>query len=648
MNPALDIKIRNDPFSFTEEEVREFSRKPELGLIPFVKAALDKGFHVFALTPKDKHPLPGSQGFKDSKPPSDPDVLTPWNQDPNRNIGIDLGASDLCVLDFDKPEAIPAWLNETKTYKVRTANGVHVYFRGARKTTKLYVDGSLVGDLKSQGGYVLSSGSVHPTGAIYSVIDDSPIAPLPDISGFIRQESSQVNASPDGPPIPFHSHDTELTRIAGVLRNAGFSEHKITEHLIDVCEKRCSGHGSDYRSMCAKIGHSIGQKPVGQAALPVIMGGKPLGQTQPAEPTNWRSMFRNLSEMEQGDVVMIVDGVLQEGTCFIGANPGNGKTLVALAFAKAICLGEPLFGIADYTVKQPRNVIYLIPESADRAFRRRGEAFKLPPDDRFIARTISSGGPLALSDPALMEAVRQTQPVVILDTASRFLQANDENSAAQNRMLVNDITALRAAGAVCVIILHHAKKSQTTKRETMTLDNMLRGTSDFGAMCDQAYGIRMDEHLYNRGAGPMEIELVNLKDRERLGGLTSVRLAASYRKQGAIFPTSYIDETGDFRPVDYKESKARDEFTLNSLVETNPMMTVAELSEATGITPYSVKESLKRFRWHCLKGGPDGRSPWHKDGEQGCPYQKARKKPDAISLDSLPARDSATVNQAEV
>jgi hypothetical protein len=627
----------SDPFDFTDAERAEFL-KPDLK--SHAQSAVDRRFHIFPLQPKKKEPYAGSNGFKDAKQDAEP-----WNAVSDANIGIATGASDLCVLDFDKPEQVPAWLNETKTYKVRTGKGVHIYFRGARKTEKLYVGGKVVGDIKSNGGYVLSSGSVHPDGPIYTIIDDSPIAPLPDISNLIRHESERVNASPDGPPIPHGSHDTELTRIAGSMRSASFTELEIEEHLIKVCERRCEGYGPDYRQMCKKIAHSIGKKPVGQAAPGVVMGGHVVGQTSPeTSPTDWRSQFRNLSEMEQGDVVMIIDGVLQEGTCFLGANPGNGKTLVALAFAKAICLSQPLFGIADYTVKQPRNVIYLIPESGDRAFRNRGESFRLPPDDRFIARTISSGGPLALSDPALMEAVRQTQPVVILDTASRFLQANDENSAAQNRQLVNDITALRAAGAVSVIILHHAKKSQSTKRETMTLDNMLRGTSDFGAMCDQAYGIRMDERLYNRGAGPMEIELVNLKDRERLGGLTSVRLAASYKKQGAIFPSSYIDETGNFRPVDYKESKARDESTLNSLVEANTMMTVAELSDATGIKPYSVKESLKRFGWHCVKGGSDGRSPWHKDGEEGCPYHRSGKKSQANSLDSVPVPESATVN----
>jgi len=269
-----------DPFSFTEEEAKEFS-KADFGLIPSVKAAIEKGFYVFALTPKDKHPLPGSRGFKDSRSPNDPNVLAPWNEDPNRNIGIDLGASDLCVLDFDKQESIPAWLNEIKTYKVRTAKGVHVYFRGARKTTKLYANGELVGDIKSTGGYVLANGSVHPSGAIYTVIGDSPIAPLPDISSLIRHESERVDASTDGPPIPRGSHDNELTRIAGVLRNAAMSPQKIEEHLIEVCEKRCENYGSDYREMCRKIAHSIGKKPVGQASPAVILDGKPLGQAAP-------------------------------------------------------------------------------------------------------------------------------------------------------------------------------------------------------------------------------------------------------------------------------------------------------------------------------------------------------------------------------
>lgn len=332
---------------------------------------------------------------------------------------------------------------------------------------------------------------------------------------------------------------------------------------------------------------------------------------------------------------MVIDGVLQEGTCFLGATAGHGKTLVALAIAKAITLGEPLFEIPEYITKEPRNVIYLIPESGDKAFRTRGEAFRIPADDRFIARTISSGASLALSDPYLMEAVRQQHPVIILDTASRFIHGNDENSAAENRLLVNDILALRAAGAVLVIILHHAKKSTTENRETMTLENMLRGTSDFGAMCDQAYGIRLDVHLYNRGAGPMELELVNLKDRERLGGLTSIRLAATYKKPGALRPPSYIDETGNFRPVDFKETKDRTRETLNQLVESDPELSVKDLCEATETKAYTVRKMLKGLGWHAVKGGPDGFYPWHQDKGGPCPYEaKGGTKKGVVDLDA--------------
>jgi AAA domain/Bifunctional DNA primase/polymerase, N-terminal len=608
-------------------------RQVQESLVHHVKTAISKGFHVFPLTPKAKVTVPGSHGFKDSRPPSDPSALAPWHQEPSFNIGIDLGASDLCVLDFDDPSGIPVWVNETKTYKVKTARGVHVYFRGARPTTGLFVGDTKVGDIKSMGGYVLAEGSVHPDGPVYTVVDDSAILPLPDISSLVKHEKERVNASVDGPPIPHGSHDTELFRSACLLRNAGMSYDEIKEALIGICEHRCLGHGADYEDMCERKAKQACKYPVGQASLVAILGGGAADLSASADVSNWRSEFRNLSQMEAGEIMMVIDGVLQEGTCFIGANPGHGKTLVALAFAKAICLGEPLFGIAEYKVSKPRNVIYLIPESGDRAFRKRGEAFRLPPDDRFIARTISSGGSLALSDPSLMEAVRQLTPVVILDTASRFLQANDENSAAQNRLLVNDVIALRAAGAVAVIILHHAKKSTTEKRETMTLENMLRGTSDFGAMCDQAYGIRVDEHLYNRGAGPMEIELVNLKDRERLGGLTSILLAASYKKPGAICTTSVIDETGNFRLVDFKATKARDRETLIQLVEREPMMSIAELSEAAGMKPFTVKETLKRLGWHVVKGGSDGHSPWHQDEGKPCPFA-GKKAPISIDLNS--------------
>jgi hypothetical protein len=559
-------------------------------------------------------------------------------------------------LDTDDPSIWKRIENETgkkipRTFTVSSSPGKgHRYWKQSPASIAMGNqkgkdgDGREAWSARVNNQYVVAANSIHPdTGEAYTTTDDSPLVPAPNwlvawlkdnAFNSTKNDRARVNASFDGPPIPRGSHDNELFRIGSMLRGAGMDYEQIKDNLIQICEKRCADHGADYVDMCETKAKQACKYPVSPApVIPVLGGGTKVEDAK--DVSNWRSQFRNLTQMEQGPITMVIEGVLQEGTCFLGATAGHGKTLVALAIAKAITLGQPLFGIPEYITKVPRNVIYLIPESGDKAFRTRGEAFQLPPDDRFIARTISSGASLALSDPYLMEAVRQQHPVIILDTASRFIHGNDENSAAENRLLVNDILALRAAGAVLVIILHHAKKSTTENRETMTLENMLRGTSDFGAMCDQAYGIRLDVHLYNRGAGPMELELVNLKDRERLGGLTSLRLAATHKKPGVLFPVSYIDQTGNFHPVDFRETKDRTRETLNQLVQANLMISVEELSKATDTKVHTVRQMLKGLGWHSVKGGSDGHFPWHKDEGRPCPYETKKKpKRGMVDLDA--------------
>jgi len=382
--------------------------------------------------------------------------------------------------------------------------------------------------------------------------------------------------------------------------------------------------------MCRKIAHSVCRYPVVNTDLALTMQPtvKPHTQQTLNKPdvSNWLSMFRSVEEMEDGPVVMVIDGVLQEGTCFIGANPGDGKTLVGLAFAKAISTGTPLFGLPEYPVKEARTVIYLIPESRDRAFRKRCEAFRMPTDKmKFMARTISAGASLELGDPYLLEAVRQTRAVVFLDTASRFMKGNDENAAAQNRQLVNDVVALLAAGAVSVVLIHHATKAAKQKQEAMTLENMLRGSGDLGAMCDQAYGIRKDMRLYQNGAGPMEIDLVNLKDREQTGGLTSLRLAASHKGQNEDFPVSYINETGNFKVVSTAETSKRELENLVRIVKGDPDIPAKELAQQTGLTEYTVKRKLGTLGWHRVQGGSGGASPWHQDNGMPCPFAKEKR-----------------------
>ncbi len=545
--------------------------------------------------------------------------------------------------EVDDPSTIKRIENETgqripETFQVCSSGEKrHFYFKQTDASTTMKnrngkdAEGKETWSARVDNRYVVAPKSIHPTsGKTYDVVNDAEIVPAPGwlvewITKNAISETSRVNVSLDGPPIPRGSHDNELFRSACMLRNAGMDYDQIKDHLIQLCEKRCTDHGSDYVQMCERKAEQAVKYSVGTAEIKAVIGSSGVKVEETADVSNWRSLFSNVSEMQQGEVEMVIAGVLQEdGTCFLGASAGHCKTLLALSLCKAITLGQPLFGISEYAVKTPRHVVYLMAESSDRAFRKRCEFFGLPKDDRFIARTLTKGVPLALADPGLLEAVRQLRPIVIVDTTSRFNHGGDENSAAANQLLNNDVTALRGAGALAVVLLHHANKAAT--REAMTKENMLRGTSDFAAMGDHIYGLRVDERLYNNGAGPLEIDLANLKDRERVKGLLShQRLAATYMKPGVITPVSYIDETGDFRPVDWTETKDRVRETLNQIVEANPMVSAKELCSATSLSLRKVREMLTRLGWHVTKGGPEGHSPWHKD-EGPCPYEEAKKK----------------------
>jgi len=254
----------SEPVSAAVETIQETLKTSAL-------AAINLNLSVFPLIEQSKDPdgRPGMapHGFKSSS--KDPNQVREWwTKSPDANIGIDCGASDLCVFDFDRKESIPAWVENFKTLKIQTAKGIHVYTRGARPSKRMYDEtGKHIGEIKSIGGYVIWDKSVHPSGAIYQIVDDSPIAPVPDdrLAELIKSAPGEIkiDVSPNGAKIPYGSHDNELTRIAGKLRNDGMEEDSIYGAIVEVCEKRCEGYGSDYKEMCRKIAHSVHRYPVG-------------------------------------------------------------------------------------------------------------------------------------------------------------------------------------------------------------------------------------------------------------------------------------------------------------------------------------------------------------------------------------------------
>ena len=248
----------------------------------FALAALDRGLYVFPLAAKSKVPMKGTAGFKDAS--AHPDTVTEWwDKMPAANIGIACGASGIIVLDFDDGEPP---LDLPKTYTVRTKRGHQLYYWGNHQGTYLYDEsGKKVGDLKSQGGYILAAGSVHPDGPVYTVADDSPIAdtPLDIIARLTRKPASASTTTTtgtsdisaliaSGAKIPRGQHDITLTAVAGKWRRDGLECKEIESALIRFCEQRCEAYGADYVEMCKKIAKSVCRYPAGDPTPTAFVG----------------------------------------------------------------------------------------------------------------------------------------------------------------------------------------------------------------------------------------------------------------------------------------------------------------------------------------------------------------------------------------
>ena len=150
-------------------------------------------------------------------------------------------------------------------------------------------------------------------------------------------------------------------------------------------------------------------------------------------------------------------------------------------------------------------VLYLIPEAGIGPFSARLRTFRLMDyvGERLFVRTLSAKTPLTLADPRL-EAAEGAD--VFLDTAIRFM-SGDENNAAEQKIFADSLFALQQAGARTITGAHHSPKN-FSKETVMTLENVLRGSGDIGAMLVTAWGLKQVDAASN------SIYIANVKPRD--------------------------------------------------------------------------------------------------------------------------------------
>ena len=480
-----------------------------------------RGWHVFPLKPKDKKPViskaAGGKGFYDATLDAE-QIKAWWTQYPTANVGIACGASDLYVADCDhglnSEEDFHAWRmrnNLPVTYTVRTGRrtsyAVQMYFRGAMECNGKWELDGCSGEIRSAGGLVMSVGNIHPdTGESYQLLTDAPLAPRPAIIERAVHQAKVERPPAPGEPLPMLGkgdgrHPLMMAKL-GKAHQAGFSEHEAIGILMALNDERFSDHipldeiEQTVRSCYAKW-ESTEPPPV------VTIGSKP----EEKKITDWRERYHTKDEMDNAPPIsFLIDGFLQrEGVTGLAAPVRERKSLIALNVAHALLTGEKLF---DHfaVVKKPSRVLYLCPEVSLGPFTDRLRKIGLMDyvGETLFCRTLSAHGHVELAD--LKEELPDS--VVILDTAIRFIEGKESDSA-DIRVFADTNFALLKGGADSVLLLHHSPKDSVG--DVMTLENALRGSGDLGAFLCCCWGTKLQDP-----ANPYQSAsyLENLKQRD--------------------------------------------------------------------------------------------------------------------------------------
>jgi hypothetical protein len=198
--------------------------------------------------------------------------------------------------------------------------------------------------------------------------------------------------------------------------------------------------------------------------------------------------------------------------------------------SKALLEGKPLFNHAPFAVNEPvETVVYLIPESTLSPFKDRMKKFGLESFFRakqFRFRTLTKDGEVDLTDPRILTAVNGAH--VFLDTAVRFM---DGEEVVDSKKFAKTVFDILKAGAKSVTAAHHSSK--TFDGQTyMSLENVLRGSGDIGAMCATCWGVKQVDKKLN------QVIVMNCKPRD-------FQPCEPFVIQGRPF----IDDTGTFHVI---------------------------------------------------------------------------------------------------
>jgi hypothetical protein len=538
--------------------------------------ALARGFAILTCEPKDKAPYAKYSPHAVNSSTRKPEVaLAAWAAGEEANYGVGCGPSNITCVDVDHGVKdygyLKLWMAQhglPETFTVQTGRegeaGFHLYYSGAVPTCGFNIAG-VTGELKGIGGYVVGAGSRHPSGKLYQIVNDIAVTPIPDSLVSLAKEKAKkdlikTKAENHG-LIPISTRWEFIRSTSGKLRNAGFSDEEgMYDALKHWTAVNCEDGANYPDEKIREIAHAAVTKFEAEPLTLVTCKAKTLTETI-AETTyeDALAIFHTVEEYESAkEVTFAIKGFLQEdAVTFIGGPSGDGKTFILLAMSKALLEGKPLFNHEPFAVDAPaERVIYFIPESTLSPFKKRVKLMGLEPffyAKKFLFKTLSSNYEVDLTDPRVLKAVKGAH--VFLDTAVRFM---DGEEVTDSKKFAETVFGILKAGAKSVTAAHHSAKD-FNKQNYMSLENILRGSGDIGAMCATVWGVKQTDEKLN------QIFIQNCKPRD-------FEPCEPFVIQGR----PYINDTGTFHVVATDVVFNGQNHTFGSILWTQEMVEVLE------------------------------------------------------------------------
>jgi hypothetical protein len=472
-----------------------------------------RGYRVFPCAPRSKRPIT-EHGFKDATTDLAA-IEAAWTANPEANIGLATG-NGLLVIDPDKRNGGDVKLAELEAvfgplprdFVVKTSDGFHIYLQWDEAKPRKPKSWQGI-DVKTDGGYVMAAPSVHPSGAIYTIVAAGKPARVPEIWAAPLRANATVDEDTDGEPAAMGAcreyifalpdsvsgefgHNAVLLAATSILRHGivGPVGYKLLREWNDT---KCFGRHGDgelYRypwsdvelkhkwSEASKLTMADGSVgSMTQAALASAdFDFEVVAQAKDAEGIPRVMSYSELSKLDV-HVDYIVEGVLCKGQPgFIGGREKTCKTGVSLDLVLSMHTGLPFLNRFKVNTKA-RSIFYTAEIGwavAKERFLRICKAKGIDPggiDTSFISDKMPQFDEKGL--PLLEAELKHYCPeVAIFDPLYQGLSKADGSKLFEMGSMLGRVGELCRKYGVTPIFNHHAKKGAGQESEQMTLNDL--------------------------------------------------------------------------------------------------------------------------------------------------------------------------------